>query len=550
MIANAEIGVEDKYARREGQEYFARARQEFEALIGWVAEVDGTLSEVEMGLDVKGRQVMREVLQGYMDLRAASEEEHEEVVGADGVGRRHRRRGQKRTVGTIFGEVEARRVRYETKEASEGSLSPLDGELNLAKRKYSHQATKRVAEWATMVSFERVAEIFEQTSGLAIPKRQIEQLVQEAAEDFEEFYAQRSVEAIWQGLKDESVTVLTTDGKGVSVYPEDLREETRKKTEKEEGRGLYFRKRMAQVACVYEVERYRRTADSVVRGLMGGGKGGGGGGGEQEGKRPKPEHKRVWASIVEAPQAVIRRMFDEAERRDPGRRTRWVAVVDGAMPQLDAVKEEARARGVELEIICDIVHALEYLWDAARVLVDESKQAEWVRQRLLRLLQGEVSQVAAGMRRAKTMCGRRLSKKQRSVVDRSADYLLRHKEYMRYHDYLAEGYPISSGVIEGTVRHLVNDRLGITGAHWRLVSAEAVLQLRALKCSGDFDEYWAFHERREKYRNHESKYAGGKLPPVTTLRPGEVRRPFLRLIPGGRSSDQKSRTPFDSGNRS
>ena len=224
-------------------------------------------------------------------------------------------------------------------------------------------------------------------------------------------------------------------------------------------------------------------------------------------------------------------MFDEALRRDFELSTTWVAVVDGAEHQLEVLRDAARARGINLTIICDIIHVLGYLWDAAKVLVgDPRKQRQWLDQRLRRLLRGEVSLVAAGIRRAKTMRRRRLKKAQRAVLDTCADYLLNHKHYLRYDRYIAAGFPVSSGVIEGTVRHLVNDRMAITGAHWRLLSAEAVLRLRALRCSGDFEAYWAFHERCELQRNHLCKYSGEKLPTTSQSAEKQAGPPILRLV--------------------
>ncbi len=83
-----------------------------------------------------------------------------------------------------------------------------------------------------------------------------------------------------------------------------------------------------------------------------------------------------------------------------------------------------------------------------------------------------------------------LSRAARENADNCADYLLKYRPYLRYDQYLEQGYPIATGVIEGACRHLVNDRMDITGARWRLDRAEAVLRIRALRVSGDFDEYW------------------------------------------------------------
>ena len=56
---------------------------------------------------------------------------------------------------------------------------------------------------------------------------------------------------------------------------------------------------------------------------------------------------------------------------------------------------------------------------------------------------------------------------------------LKYAPYLHYDRYLAAGYPIATGVIEGACRYLVRDRMELTGARWRLVGAEAVLKLRA-----------------------------------------------------------------------
>jgi hypothetical protein len=97
---------------------------------------------------------------------------------------------------------------------------------------------------------------------------------------------------------------------------------------------------------------------------------------------------------------------------------------------------------------------------------------------------------------------------------------------MNYDELLAIGAPIAAGIIEGACRHLINDRMDLTGATWRLPSAEAVLRLRSILSSGDFDEYWRFHEEAEAHRNHTSRYAEGKVPPVA--RP--TRKPKLRVV--------------------
>ena len=99
-------------------------------------------------------------------------------------------------------------------------------------------------------------------------------------------------------------------------------------------------------------------------------------------------------------------------------------------------------------------------------------------------------------------------------VDACADYLLKYASYVRYDRYLEEGLPIATGVIEGACRYLVKDRMDRTGARWSLHGAEAVLRLRALRSSGNFEAYWRFHEQQEYRRHHAAQYADGKVVPI------------------------------------
>ena len=159
----------------------------------------------------------------------------------------------------------------------------------------------------------------------------------------------------------------------------------------------------------------------------------------------------------------------------------------------------------------------------------------WAWTRVRSILEGKASRVAAAMRRAATVAG--FSRDTRKPVDTCADYLLKYAPYLHYDRYLAAGYPIATGVIEGACRYLVRDRMELTGARWRLVGAEAVLKLRALRASRDFDAYWDFHEAREYQPNHAQRYAEGTAPPVSE----PPRRPPHHAFDGSSSSCRAAR---------
>jgi hypothetical protein len=352
-----------------------------------------------------------------------------------------------------------------------------------------------------------------------VPKRQLEELVKRAAIDFDDFYEARRQEGKGvpaPGLP--SLMVITADSKGVVVHKQDLRPATRKAADKKKRSKLRTRlstgekrcrKRMATVAAVYAVQPYVRTPEQMYRSLA-----------RLEQKedlppRPRPQHKRVWASLEKEPWDVLEEAFHDAlDREIDAANLTWVSVVDGDEQQLDILEALAQRYGVELTIILDIYHVLSYLWKAGHAFHSEGSEEleHWVLERVRRLLEGDASQVAAGMRRSATK--RRLSKNKRKPVDTCANYLLKYKQYLAYDEYLAAGMPIASGVVEGACRHLVKDRMALTGARWRLTGAEAVLRLRALRSSNDFDEYWRFHEAREYQRNHCARYADEQVPAV------------------------------------
>ena len=215
----------------------------------------------------------------------------------------------------------------------------------------------------------------------------------------------------------------------------------------------------------------------------------------------------MWASVARDAEQVADELFQEALRRDPKKHRQWAVLIDGQPQQLtnilNRIEHYDAARTV---LILDFIHVLEYLWKATFVFHPEgSEEAElWVEQRALQILRGKSSDVAAGIRRSATL--RDLSAEARKPADTCCDYLLKYRDLLKYDEYLAKGLPIATGIIEGACRHLIKDRMDITGARWGLDRAEAILKLRSLRSSEDFEEYFRFHRAQELRRNHVSHY--------------------------------------------
>lgn len=207
-----------------------------------------------------------------------------------------------------------------------------------------------------------------------------------------------------------------------------------------------------------------------------------------------------------------RAAFDEAERSDPGHSRTWVALVDGNSHQIDRINKEARARGLTVTVLVDLIHVLEYLWGAAWCFFDEGdrKAETWVADKALAVLRGKTGVVAGAIGRKATAL--RLDAAHRKKADECVRYLKNKSRCLDYPTALAAGWPIATGVIEGACRHLVRDRFDITGARRSLEGAEAMLKLRAVRTNGDWPAYWSHHLTQERKRVHASHYADGLIP--------------------------------------
>ncbi len=472
-------------------------------MAGGAEAASASHGELEEDLDRRGRELLRRLLQDHLDLRARREE-RTEVVDHDGVGHASVEAGHTRRLATVFGMVSVERLAY--RHRGSANLHPADAPLNLPTERHSHGLRRLAAAESSRGSYGDAVEAVERATGQVVGKRQVEELAARAAADVGAFYAAARREPAEEG----DVVVLSVDGKGIVMRPEGLRPATGRaaaeattklatRLSKGEKRN---RKRLAEVGAVYGLTPVPRTAKDVLASKDG------------ENPPPAPRAKAKWitAGVVEDAAEVVGAVFDEAERRDPGHRRRWVALVDGNRHQIDCIEAQAERRKVKVAIVVDLVHVLEYLWAAAWCFFAEGDRAaeEWVRDRALAVLGGKSREVAAGVRRRATAAG--LATAKRRKADECARYLVNKAAYLDYPEALAAGGPIATGVIEGTCRYLVKDRMDITGARWSVEGAEAVLKLRAVRANGDFDAYWRFHLGQERSRVHESRYADGVIP--------------------------------------
>jgi len=473
-----------------------------------------TLDAMEGLVVGQGRELLCGLVQLGLDIQAEREVRLPQVTGSDGVRRARAEPGHARPVVTRLGQVRVRRIAYRSGIKGAGALFPRDAVLNLPPCGYSWDLQRLAEMFCRSVSYEQGHEFVLAATGVSIGKRQLEQVIIAAAADAERFCQDRDEPAGVPGLEPGLAPLaLSADGKGVAMLPGARRRcakapDQRVRTfEKRAGTGEKKGcKRMAETGAVFDVavpDGPPRTPEQVMRPEGGSGK-----------KPPRAQNRWYACDITAGRDVTIGKIFAEADRRDPGRLRTWIALVDGDTYQLGLFQAQAAARGVTLAIVIDFIHVLEYLWKAAWCFHRPRDPAmeDWVIAQATGILHGQVPDVITRIRALAAAHPPRPGSEHAKIIRKTLSYLQNKQPWMDYPRALANGWPIATGVIEGACRHLVQDRMGITGARWSLPGAQAMLWLRAINASGDHDAYWARHIEQEHQRNHLSRYQHGLEP--------------------------------------
>jgi hypothetical protein len=255
---------------------------------------------------------------------------------------------------------------------------------------------------------------------------------------------------------------------------------------------------MAGTGCVFDViAQQPRTPGQVMRG-----------GPSRGTKPPRAQNRWYTCDITAGRDVTLGKIFAEADRRDPGHARTWIALADGDNYQLGLIQAAAAARGITPVILIDFIHVIEYLWKAAGCFhaARDPAMEDWVTAQGTDILRGRAADVIARIAQLAAGHPPKPGSEHAKNIRKTLSYLQNKQPWMDYPRALANGWPIATGVIEGACRHLVQDRMGITGARWGLQGAQAMLWLRAIAASGDTDTYWDWHITQEHQRNHLSRY--------------------------------------------
>jgi hypothetical protein len=478
------IKVEDRFCKV--VKAFSKALEKLER----AAERGDAVHEVEETTWGDMIEVGREMIAVYIKKQ---EEEIPQPKVIEHEGKKlHRLPGRRmRPYVSAFGPTPFRRYVYATRETQRQELVPLDAKLGMPEGNTSYLLQKWSGTKCVKESYQESRATLLEILGFAPSVNCLEDIVARAAAHADVcFEEQEPVDPTTEA----EILVATSDCKGVPMRhvdaprmkrSDDESRPKRKRLKKGEKNG---QKRMACVGGVYSVAPFYRTADDVLDEILRN---------ESQKQRPKPQNKRLRAVLtrqvdakeVNAKDVVFNWLAEEVRQRDPQECRTVVAIMDGETKLRDLQElKVGRAIG-----ILDIWHVTEYLWKLAYCFHSEgSDEAEaFVETYLRKLLEGNVGRVIGGIRQMVTK--RELSKHQCEKSQQCLNYFAERCEYMKYDEYLAAGYPIGSGVVEGACRHLVKDRMEQTGMRWRIAGAQAVLSLRAIYVNDDWD---TFHTAR------------------------------------------------------
>jgi hypothetical protein len=385
------------------------------------------------------------------------------------------------TYDSVFGKVHFER-HYFTAPGQEGCC-PLDAELSVPVRCSSDLLREWTASGATDESYRESQTVIERLLGLSLSLQAIETAVVEAAEDMTPCY-ERPAE-LAAPPPDATILVVQADGTGVPMVqpptptPSVRLAKGQKRTKKKE----------AVVTALYTMSPYQRTSQEVVAALLQDT-------GRPEGAaRPRPVGTELQATLA-GKAIALSRLARRVAQRDGPHIPQHVALTEGA----EALQQQMRTHFPEHTLILAIIHATEYLWDTANILLGETHphRTAGVRAYLAALLAGQTDAVITALATEGKESTRTATQQQ--AVRRTVSYSRRNRPYMRDDEYLARGWPMGTGVVEGACGHLVKDRMEQSGMRWTKAGAQAVLDLRAVRLNEPWEAYGQFHRHQQHLR--------------------------------------------------
>lgn len=375
---------------------------------------------------------------------------------------------------------------------------PLDATLSLPQEGYSDLVRETAEALAVSCSYGQTASLMKRFFGLSLSTRSLAQMVADDAQQVERYYEEKAPPA---PEAEAEILVAQADGKGVP-----MRYVSASAGAVRLGKGQKrTKKKEALVTALYTARARVRSPEAVVASFLS----------EQPPESPepptaRPQNKQLWATL-DGKEPAFERLRRQVQRREGPHVKARVALCDGCA----ALQRHFQEHFPGFRLVLDFVHVTEYLWKAANALYGEQDVARlaWVRRHAHLLLSGQREVLVETLRQQ----AEALAANKAQVLRQVVGYYERNADYMHYDAYLARGWPIASGVIEGACRHLVKDRCEGAGMRWTQPGAEHVLALRSIYENGDWEVYHARRRQRRHVRLYKLPFPAEDLPEEQAL---------------------------------
>jgi hypothetical protein len=462
-------------------EIVQEVRQEFDELLDFVImdTETSTADQVERHIF---RQLLRLgllLLKAFFQMRSHNCN-RESIVEASGLEIPYLAE-RERTYYSVFGKLKLVRPYFYSR--GTGGRAPLDEALGLGEASYSELLREMHEQLSVYIPYEKAVAVMSRFFNIKLSKRVVQNMVSQDASVVTTYYEQKEPPLPTQ---EAPILVIQGDGKGVPLV-----KQTEAGGKVRLGKGeKRSRKKEAVVTSVYTIAARPRTAEQVLNSFFKSDK--------QPNSAPaskRPQNKQVWATL-QGKDVALDRLQQQVKKRDGDHIKHRVALCDGD----EALQTRIVTRFGHFQLILDFIHANEYLWKVTNSLFGEtgSGREAWVKQSCSLLLSSQTQTLIDALRQQAERHD--LTAKQVETLTKTANYFERNSPYMDYATYLEKGWPIASGVIEGACRHLVKDRMELSGMRWQLATAEALLSLRAVAENGDWQAYHTFRQLRKQQR--------------------------------------------------
>ena len=472
--------------------------ERFSSMIAWTAGHAGGVDhgDREKTIEESGREPQRRLLEATFTIDSVRERRITHVDSAAGIRHGTVEKGHDRGVASVFGPVRVSRLAY--RDRREANLYPADARWVLPDDPYTLGMRTLAAYHLATGGYGQAQEIIAARTGVTIGRAQLTGLATDLAAWTDDFYHLRARDTAGD-LPTTDVIMTRADGEGIAVRPEHRENDPAFGTRA----GI---KKMAEIVAVADFTPAVRQPEDIAAPPA------------RREAHPGPTARDKWvaASITDDIPAMIDTAFDEADRRDPHHTRQRVFLVDGDKQQITAITHHARTRRLKVPILIDFIHVSGYLGKAATALHprDPVTTGQWADGQRPRVLPGPAKAIAATLTSttAKTRTHPRTRHLDLTDLDKAITYLTNNHPHMRYDTALANGWPITTGMIEGARRYVIEDRFGITDARWSPTAAEDILKLRALIVNNDLDDYMTYYKNRYREEHHLAHYHPASIP--------------------------------------